>query len=78
MRIVSWRVILVVATAMLLVFYPKITRAMIFNVTVGTDGNLVFTPSSVTIHPGDQVKWTWDSSGHSATSGSPGMPNKTQ
>ena len=25
-------------------------------------------PSSVTIHPGDQVKWTWASSGHSTTS----------
>jgi hypothetical protein len=31
-------------------------------------------PSSVTIHPGDQVKWTWGSDGHSTTSGSPGMP----
>src|SRR5215471_3936201 len=34
-----------------------------------------FSPLSVTINPGDQVIWTWSSSGHSTTSGSPGMPN---
>ena len=39
------------------------------------DGGLFFTPSSVTIQPGDTVRWTFSSSGHSTTSGSPGMPN---
>jgi len=48
--------------------------AATFNVTVGvpTVGRVnpafKFTPSSVTIHPGDQVKWTWATSGHSTTS----------
>ena len=58
-----------------LIFYPKPVGATTFTVTVGTNGQLVFTPSSVTIHPGDQVRWTWSSGGHSTTSGSPGMPN---
>src|SRR5437773_6725378 len=43
-------------------------------VTVGT-GGFFFTPSSVTIHPGDTVKWTWSSTGHSSTSGTPGHPS---
>jgi plastocyanin len=34
-----------------------------------------FSPSSVTINPGDHVEWTWATSGHSTTSGLPGMPN---
>ena len=75
MKMSSWRFVLVVATAVLLIGYPKPASATTFTVTVGTNGGLVFTPSSVTIHPGDQVKWTWSSSGHSTTSGSPGMPN---
>jgi plastocyanin/uncharacterized protein YggT (Ycf19 family) len=75
MRIFSWRLILVVATAVSLIGYPKQASATTVNVTVGPSGNLVFDPASVTIHPGDQVKWTWGSSGHSTTSGSPGQPN---
>ena len=75
MRIYSSRFILIVATAVLVIGYPKPAGATTFNVTVGPDGQLIFMPSSVTIHPGDQVKWTWGSSGHSSTSGSPGMPN---
>src|SRR5262249_37969983 len=34
-----------------------------------------FLPLSVTINPGDHVEWTWATSGHSTTSGLPGMPN---
>src|SRR6478609_11926618 len=75
MRIFSWRLILIIATAVSLIGYAKPASATTFNVTVGPNGNLVFSPSSVTIHPGDQVKWTWSSSGHSTTSGSPGQPN---
>jgi len=71
----SWRLILVVATAVSLIGYPKVASATTVDVTIGPSGNLVFSPSSVTIHPGDQVKWTWGSSGHSTTSGSPGLPN---
>src|SRR5947207_11213532 len=43
-------------------------------VTVG-NGGFFFTPPSVTIHPGDTVKWTWSSTGHSSTSGTPGHPS---
>src|SRR4029077_10785303 len=58
-----------------LIFYPKAAEGMTVDVTIGPDGSLVFSPSSVTIHPGDQVRWTWGASGHSTTSGSPGQPN---
>src|SRR4029434_10514075 len=75
MKMTSCSFVLVVATAVLLIGYPKPASATTFTVTVGTNGGLVFTPSSITIHPGDQVRWTWSSSGHSTTSGSPGMPN---
>src|SRR6266576_2267 len=75
MKIFPWRFVLVVATAVSLIGYPKPATATTFNVTVGPNGNLVFDPASVTIRPGDQVKWTWDSGGHSTTSGSPGLPN---
>jgi len=34
-----------------------------------------FSPSTVTIHPGDTVLWTFSSSGHSTTSGTPGHPS---
>ena len=68
--------ILVAIIVPVLASYPTVGSAATINVTVGPNGNnLVFMPSSVTIHPGDQVKWTWGSSGHSTTSGSPGMPN---
>src|SRR4029077_11459979 len=75
MKMSSWRFALVVATAVSLVGYAKPASATTFNVTVGPNGNLVFDPASVKIQTGDQVKWTWDSGGHSTTSGSPGMPN---
>jgi plastocyanin len=75
MRIFSWRLTLVVIVAISFIFYPKAARATTVDVTVGPGGDLLFSPSSVTIHPGDQVRWTWGSSGHSTTSGSPGHPN---
>src|SRR5712672_936438 len=64
---------LIIATS--LAFCQTVAFSATFNVTVGPNGDLVFSPSSVTIHPGDQVRWTWGSSGHSTTSGSPGQPN---
>ncbi len=70
-----WRFVLVVATAFSLIGFPKAARATTFDVTVGPGFDLVFSPSSVTINVGDQVRWTWASDGHSTTSGSPGMPN---
>src|SRR3954470_23805683 len=75
MRIFSWRLTLIVLAATSFIFYAKASSAMTVDVTIGPGGQLVFSPSSVTIHPGDQVKWTWASSGHSTTSGSPGQPN---
>jgi len=75
MKVSSCRFLLVVAAAVSLIGYPKAASAMTIDVTVGPGGNLVFSPSSVTIRPGDQVRWTWSSSGHSTTSGSPGLPN---
>ena len=75
MRIFSWQLILVVIAATSLIFHPEAASATTVDVTVGPNFELVFSPSSVTIHPGDQVRWTWSSSGHSTTSGSPGQPN---
>src|SRR6476620_425926 len=75
MRISFWRCVLIVATAVSLVGSPKAASVTSVDVIVGRHGDLVFSPSSVTIHPGDQVKWTWDSGGHSTTSGSPGSPD---
>src|SRR5262249_55084759 len=70
-----WRFVLIVAMAVSFIGYPRPATATTFNVTVGPGGMLVFDPASVTIQVGDQVQWTWDSSDHSTTSGSPGMPN---
>src|SRR4029453_18635886 len=75
MKMSSWRFILVVATAVSLIGYPKPAKATTVDVDVGPNGELVFSPSSITIHPGDQVRWTFRSEGHSTTSGSPGQPN---
>ena len=70
----SWRLVLLLATAVSLIGYPKPASAATVNVTVGLCHPpcgyfpFLFGPSSVTIHPGDKVKWTWASSGHSTTS----------
>jgi len=66
----SWRLVLLLATAVSLIGYPKPASAATVNVAVGWYGGLIcFYPSLVTIHPGDQVKWIWLTSGHSTTSG---------
>ena len=75
MKMSSWRFVLIVATAVTLVGYPKPACAMTVNVTVAPGRELVFSPSSVTIHTGDTVQWTWSGSFHSSTSGIPGAPN---
>ncbi len=49
-------------------------RAATVQVQVGA-GGLKFTPQNVTIHVGDTVQWTWAASGHSTTSGTPGLPD---
>src|SRR6516225_3945759 len=57
-------------------FYPTAGSAATVTVTVnGSYYSFFVTPASVTIHPGDEVKWTWGSDFHSTTSGSPGMPS---
>ena len=56
--------VLVAIIAPFLVFHPTIARAATVTVMVGP-GGFFFTPSSVTIHPGDSVLWMWSSSGHS-------------
>jgi plastocyanin len=72
----AWRLVLVLATAVSLIGYPNPASAATVNVAVGWYGGLIdFHPASVTIHPGDQVKWIWLTSGHGTTSGRPGMPN---
>ena len=75
MKIFSWRLILVVTRLFRLSVIPKRQARRQLTSLLAPTVNLVFSPSSVTIHPGDQVRWTWGSSGHSTTSGSPGQPN---
>src|ERR1700730_18092863 len=64
----------VLGIGLLLALGPSLASATTFTVTVG-NGGLFFTPSSITIQPGDTIQWTWSSSVHSSTSGSPGSPN---
>ena len=66
--------ILVGIVAAVLAFNPTVGSAVTVTSTVG-NGGPVFTPSSVTIQPGDTVLWTWSTTGHSSTSGNPGVPN---
>jgi plastocyanin len=65
--------VLLAVIAPSLVLHPTMARAATVTVTVGS-GGFIFKPSDVTINVGDTVRWTWGSSGHSSTSGSPGMP----
>src|SRR5262249_32055229 len=70
----SWRLVLLLATAVSLIGYPKAASAAY--VRVGWYAGLIeFLPSSVTIHPGDQVQWIWFTGTHSITSGHRGMPD---
>lgn len=64
----------VLGVALFLTLYPCLATATTFMVSVG-DGGFRFNPSSVTIHIGDTVQWTWAASGHSSTSGTPGSPS---
>jgi plastocyanin len=66
--------VLVAIVVSVLAFYPTGGSAATVTVTVGNNC-FCFTPASVTIHPGDTVRWTWSSTGHSSTSGTPGAPN---
>ena len=75
MKIFSFHALAVLATIASLFAYAKSASATTIDVTVGPNGDLVFSPSSVTIHPGDTVRWTWESSFHSSTSGVPGAPD---
>lgn len=75
MKTSSFRWIALLATIVSLFAYSKPVSAATVNVTVAPNGDLVFSPSSVTVQPGDTVQWTWGSSGHSSTSGTPGAPN---
>ena len=66
--------LLVLTIATFLAFCSTVAVGATVDVAIG-DGGLFFSPSSVTIQPGDTVRWTFSSGGHSTTSGSPGMPN---
>jgi len=77
MKAIAFRTIAVVMiSAPLLIFSQRTSSAATVTVTIVRDYySFSFDPESVTIHPGDTVRWNWDSMGHSTTSGSPGMPN---
>src|SRR5262249_4545051 len=74
MKTSSVRAIAAVIAALFLTLWPTAGRAATVTVMVGPNC-FCFSPSSVTINPGDTVRWTFSSSGHSTTSGSPGAPN---
>ncbi len=56
-----------VTIAWLLILCPGVASGATVTVTVG-NGGFLFSPSSLTIRPGDTVKWTWSSTGHSSWS----------
>jgi len=64
----------VVTIAPLLAFCPRVASGATVTVMVGPNC-FCFVPPSVTINPGDTVQWSWSSSGHTSTSGTPGSPN---
>jgi plastocyanin len=74
MKTFSFPVALLMATIALLLSYLNASAAIV-DVTVAPDGDLVFSPSAVTINPGDTVRWTWAADFHSTTSGIPGAAN---
>jgi len=45
------------------------TGSTTHTVTVGPNGDHVFSPATLTISVGDDVHWVWGSSGHTVTSG---------
>ena len=65
----------VITIAAALAVCPTMASGATVMVTVAPGGDLSFSPSSVTIHPGDTVQWNWDDNDHSSTSGMPGSPN---
>jgi len=52
-----------------------VSQAQTVMVAVGPNGTTTYAPSSVTIHPGDTVMWTWQGGPHTVTSGTPGAPD---
>jgi plastocyanin len=75
MKKFSFPGVILLATISSFFAYTNLTSAITVDVTIAPNGNLVFSPSSVTIHPGDIVRWTWGASFHSTTSGIPGAPD---
>src|SRR5262249_31687131 len=75
MKTFSFNAVVVLATIASLFVCTNSASAATINVTVAPGGELVFSPSSVTINPGDTVQWTWAATFHSSTSGVPGAPN---
>jgi plastocyanin len=70
--------VLVAIIGPVLPFYPTVGTAATVTVTVGYNC-MCYSPTSVTIHPGDTVRWNFSGgyygSMHSSTSGTPGAPN---
>ena len=56
-----------------LILPVSLTRGATTIVRVASGNELVFSPKSVTVQPGDTVKWIWDGSSHDVKSGSPGQ-----
>ncbi|MFZ1217732.1 MAG: plastocyanin/azurin family copper-binding protein, partial [Chthoniobacterales bacterium] len=54
---------------------PTATPVANATVLVGHNGTMSFQPASINIHPGDTVKWEWESGFHSVTSGLPAQPD---
>jgi len=52
-----------------------VVSATTFKVDVAPGGTFSFSPSTVTVQPGDTVTWTWKDSDHSVTSGLPDAPD---
>ena len=52
---------------------PDLLVAVAADIVVGAGGALSFSQTQTAIHPGESVRWTWASGGHTVTSGDNGV-----
>jgi plastocyanin len=74
-RLLRQSLLLALGVATFALVSARPATATTFMVDVAPNGDLVFSPVSVSIQPGDTVMWTWKRSDHSVTSGTPGVPS---
>lgn len=67
------RVTIYLAALVMCLFTIRPATATTYTVEVAPGGDFSFSPSTVSIQPGDTVTWVWRDSHHTVTSGTPGQ-----